>query len=78
MYMFTLFKIRRDVNTCVYLHSHSLQVIKPAEHVHVICKKKKKIKESHELPLLLRAVEAQTMVAYQPYTITELCKQHLQ
>ncbi len=42
----------------------------------LLCKKKN-LKASHELPLLLAAVRAHVMDTYQPYN-TELCKRHLE
>lgn len=57
----------------VYLHIHSLQVIKSCRTYSA-----KNLKESHELPLLSTAFEAQMMDTYQTYPVTELCKQHLE
>lgn len=57
---------------CIVIPS---KLLRPAEHVPSTLQKKKKknLKASHELPLLLAAVKAHVMDAYQPYN-TELCK----
>lgn len=67
MYMFTLFK-RIYVNTCVYLHSHSLQAIETCRTSTFFYLLKKKKKASHEMPPLVTAVKAQMTDTCQPYT----------